>query len=230
MFSLETFYKSREWESLRAQLMQERTNENGELLCAVCGQPILKRYDCIAHHTIELNEENVNDLDVSLNPEKIQLIHFHCHNRIHERFGAYRKKVYLVYGSPCSGKSSFVDRNANPDDLILDVDRLWDAVCNAGRYNKHNGKSDRPNRLRANVFALRDCILDQIKTRTGNWRAAYVIGGYPLRTERDRLCMLLNADPIYIEATKEECMERCAAERPKEWAEYIEKWFDLYVP
>ena len=133
-----------------------------------------------------------------------------------------------MYGSPCSGKTSYVNEVANGDDLILDVDRIWDAICNDGRYKKQVGKSKRPNRVKANVFGIRDCMLDMIRTRTGLWRNAFVIGGYPRKIERDRLCDLLRAEPIYIEASLDECLERCGKERPDEWREYILDWFDAF--
>ena len=227
--TVESFYKSKEWERFRAQLILERTNADGTVTCAHCGKPILRKYDCIGHHKQELTDENVNDFSVSLNPENVELIHFRCHNLEHERFEGFRQRVFLVYGSPCSGKTSYVDEVANGDDLILDVDRIWDAVCNDGRYNKTAGKSRRPHRIRANVFGIRDTMIDMIKTRTGKWRNAWVIGGYPLKTDRDRICQLLRAEPIYCEATLEECLARCKEERPPEWETYIRDWFEEYT-
>ena len=229
MLTLDNFYKSSKWENLVAQLKIERTNAAGELICEHCHKPIVKKYDCIGHHKIELTDENVNDYSISLNPELIELICFRCHNIEHKRFEGFTQSVYLVYGSPCSGKTSWVEKVANDDDLILDVDRLWDAICKAGRYNKNNGKSSRPNRLKTNVFGIRDCIIEQIKLRQGKWRNAYIIGGYPLRSERDRLCEMLRATPIYIEATQAECLERAKRERPEDWKEYICNWFDSYT-
>lgn len=229
MTKVQSFYRSKAWQQLTAQLKIERTDKDGNIICEHCGQPILKRYDCIAHHKIELTEENVDDVTVSLNPKNIELIHFRCHNKIHQRFEGYSQKVYLVYGSPCSGKSSWVNEVANGDDLILDVDRLWDALCNDGRYRKVVGKSRRPSRVKANIFGVRDCIIEQIKLRTGHWRNAYVIGGYPLKSDRDRMCDLLDAESIYIEATRAECLSRAMNERPEEWVEYINNWFDDFT-
>lgn len=222
MFTLSNFYKSRQWEQLIAQIRIERQDADGNVICEHCGRPIVRRYDCIGHHKVELTEDNVNDYTVSLNPANVMLIHFKCHNRIHERFDGFRQHVYLVYGAPCSGKTTYVSEIANDDDLILDVDKLWDAVC-------IGGAKDKPRRLKANVFGLRDCIVDQIRTRSGMWRNAFVIGGYPLRTDRDRMCDLLGAVPIYIDATIGECMERAAKDRPAAWNDYIREWFDSFV-
>ena len=225
---LDAFYTSKLWKRLRLQLMQERAKD-GVVICEHCGKPIVRRYDCIAHHRTELTDENVEDYSVSLNPENVELLCFSCHNTTHQRFEGFRQRVYLVYGAPCSGKTSYVDEVANGDDLILDVDRIWDAVCNDGRYNKMAGKSKRPHRLRPNVFGIRDCILDMIRTRKGNWRNAWIIGGFPLRTDRDRLCDLLRAEPIYCEATLDECLARCETERPAEWRDYIMTWFQDFT-
>lgn len=219
MFTLKTFYKSKEWINLLEQLKIERIANDGNLYCEYCGKPMIKAYDIIGHHKQELTESNVNDLEISLNSNNIMLIHFKCHNKIHERFGYLQQKVYIVYGSPCSGKTTWVNNVAYNDDLILDIDKLWEAVCTSDRYNK-------PNRLKANVFNLRDTILDQIKTRSGMWRNAYVSGGYPLKIDRERLANKLGAELIYIDSTKEECLERSKTE---EWKKYIEEWFELYA-
>lgn len=219
MFTLNNFYKSKEWQYLLQQLKLERVKEDGILYCEHCGKPMTKAYDTIGHHKEELTEANVNNIEISLNPKNITLIHFKCHNKIHERFGFLQQKVYIVYGSPCAGKTTWVNNVANKDDLILDIDNIWECICNSDKYNK-------PNRLKANVFNIRDCILDQIKTRTGKWRNAFVIGGYPLKMDRERLADKLGAELIYIDSTKEECIARSKTEK---WKEYIEEWFELYT-
>lgn len=219
MFTLESFYKSKRWGSFVAQLRLDRTNENGEIICEHCGKPIVKKYDCIGHHKIELTEQNVNDYSISFNPDNVALIHFRCHNLIHQRYEGFKQEVYLVYGSPCAGKSTWVREVANKDDLIVDIDSIWECISSSDKYHK-------PARLKANAFGIRDCLLDQIRTRTGMWRNAYIIGTYPLRTDRDRLCDLMRAKPIYIECTKEICLSRA---ENKEWKEFIEDWFDSYI-
>ena len=96
-------YKSKEWQNLLQNLKLERVNDEGKLICEHCGEEIVKAYDCIGHHKIPLTNANVNDYSISLNPNNIMLIHFKCHNKVHNRFGyELPKKVYIVYGSPCS--------------------------------------------------------------------------------------------------------------------------------
>ena len=87
MFTLDTFYKSSDWQKLLAVLKMERVDPDGQLICWHCGKPITKSYDAIGHHTIFLTEENVNDAMISLNPELIRFVHHRCHNLIHNKFG-----------------------------------------------------------------------------------------------------------------------------------------------
>lgn len=222
--SLYDFYHSKEWRSLTKNLRIERTNDNGEVICEYCGKPILKAYDCIGHHKIELTEENVNDYQISLNPENIALLHARCHNFQHDKLGRKSRMVYLVYGAPLSGKSTYVKDSMSEGDLVVDMDSIWQCVSGCDRYIK-------PNRLRSVVFRLRDDLLDMIKYRFGKWSNAYLIGGYPLQSERERLMQELGAREVFIDTTKEECIERLAADPDRdmeEWLRYIDDWFERY--
>ncbi len=218
-FTVKNFYTSKEWELLREQLLLDRLNEDGLLVCAYCGKPILKRYDAIAHHKIELTDENVNDYRISLNPDNVELIHFRCHNEIHGRFSGMHRAVYLVYGSPCSGKTTWVRNNAGLPDLIVDIDSLWEAMSVCDRYHKQGA-------IKQNVFRIYDDLLEQIKIRAGQWRDAYIIGGFPLRSDRDRMVQQLGCTPIFIDESKEVCLDRAKTD---DWKAYIEEWFEDYV-
>ena len=222
MFTLSSFYKSDEWYDLVTQLKLERVNEDGDVICEHCGKPIIKAYHCIGHHKVELTEQNVNDFSISLNPDSIMLVHHKCHNQIHERFGYEKpKEVWIVYGPPCAGKSTWVRDTAGPEDIVLDIDNIWQMITvNDGHV--------KPNRLKTNVFGVRDCILDMIRTRTGKWRRAYVIGGYPLSMDRTRLEQSLGARCIFIYEDKETCLERARVSERHDWEKHIESWFDDY--
>lgn len=219
MYTLTDFYKSREWEKLIEILKLERVNECGQVICGYCGGVITKKYDCIGHHMEELTEQNVNDPHVALNPSNVMLVHFTCHNKIHRRFEGFYQQVYLVYGPPCSGKTTWVESVCNKDDLIIDINKIWESLCVSDKYHKSN-------RLKANVFGVRDALLDQVKIRKGMWRNCYVVGDYPLRTDRDRICNLLRAREVFIYEDKDVCLSRA---QDDEWKKYIEEWFEDYV-
>ena len=224
MTALQAFYYGKKWKKFVECLKIERTAPDGNLYCEHCGKPIVRQYDCIGHHTTELTEENVSDPAIALNPDNVVLIHFRCHNELHERFG-YRgsiiKQVFIVYGSPCAGKTTWVDSVSNENDVILDMDRLWEAVKSATC-----GKFDKPDALKAIVFDLRDCILQDIRTRRGKWRNAYIIGGYPMVAERERLANMVGADKqIFIDTPYDVCLQRANQKSP-EWSRYVIDWFD----
>lgn len=81
-----------------------------------------------------------------------------------------------------------------------------------------------------NAFAVRDCLYEQIKYRTGKWENAYVIAGLPMAMERQRLEIRLNASSVFIDVDKDTCKAR-AQERSnaEETIRYIEEWFSMYT-
>lgn len=227
MFDLYSFYRSKEWRKLLEQLKIERLTDKNEILCEYCNKPIVRAYDLIGHHKTELTEENVNDYSISLNPDNIAFVHHRCHNYIHDKLGHRMKGVFIVYGAPCSGKRAFVDANKSDGDLVIDMDSIWQAVSGCNRYIK-------PPKLKAVAFKIRDTLIEAVKYRLGKWDNAYIIGGYPLQSERERLSKELSAKEIYIEATEEECLQRLADDDERkdltEYAGYISDWFRQYTP
>ena len=227
--TLSNFYQSKEWVNLVTAIRLERVNSFGDVICDYCHEPIIRAYDCIGHHTVELTEDNVNDTCVSLNPELIQLVHHKCHNRIHNKFryDEDMRQVFLVYGAPLSGKTSWVNDVRNDGDLIIDMDNIWQSISGCERYEK-------PNVLKSIAFGVRDYLIDCVKYRRGKWLNAYVIGGYPLISERERLCKELRAREIFIDTPKEECLRRLAScddgRNIAEWTKYILDWFKRYSP
>lgn len=225
--NLYEFYRSKEWESFRKVVIAERVKEDGFVYDEVTGKPIVKAYDIILHHKIELTEENIFDFSISLNPDNIMIVSHKTHNLIHNKLGYGMREVFLIYGAPLSGKSSFVNENKLEGDMVIDMDSLWEAVSGCNRYVK-------PNRLKSVVFRLRDDLIDMVKYRFGKWSNAYVIGGYPLQSERERICKDLGAREILIEATEAECLERLQNDEDRKSIEgyenYIREWFRMYAP
>ena len=237
MKTQEQFYKSKQWLDFRKLLIAERTDADGFVHCARCNKAIIHKYDLIVHHKIELNDFNVNDATVSLNPDNCECICFSCHNKEHDRFGDKRggsykpqpKKVYIVYGAPCSGKSSWVKENAAPDDLVVDLDSIWQMISINERYTK-------PAALKGTVFQMRDALYDVIKYRSGKWHNAYIITGGALKGDRERLIKRVGADElIFIDASFEECMQRVKTrgmtdDQQMKWITFIQNWFESFQP
>lgn len=216
------FYRSKEWADFRKVVIAERVKEDGFVHDEYTGKPLVKAYDIILHHKEELTEENVKDYNISLNPSNIMIVSHKSHNIIHNKLGYAVRQVYLVYGAPLSGKTSWVENNMEMGDLIIDMDSIWQAVSGCKRYIK-------PNRLKADVFKVRDTLLDCVKYRLGKWQSAYIIGTYALQSDRERLCKEMGAREVYIEATEGECLRRLESDEERKniegYEEYIRSWF-----
>ena len=228
---LSSFYRSKKWRDLLDVIKNDRVNDEGYIICEYCGKPITKAYDIIGHHKVELDEENYNNAEIALNPENIMLVHHRCHNYIHNKLGYSNRQIYLVFGPPLSGKSTYVESVREPGDLIIDLDNIWQCISGLPRYEK-------PNRLKSVVFKIRDTLIESVKYRSGKWNNVYIIGGYPLISERERLIKELGAREVYIECDRDECVKRLYAlddlDHRKvfksDWLTYIDDWFAKYTP
>lgn len=225
--SLQQFYNSQEWRQLRQMLIAERVNpDDGILYCQHSRKPLLNSFDIVAHHIKPLTMQNVNDYSISLNPDNILLVSQQAHNEIHARFGyCAQRKVYIVHGAPCSGKTSFVDSIKGNSDLIVDIDNLWEAVTGR-RYYK-------PAALKAAVFAMRDALLETVKTRAGKWERCFIIEGLPYKAERERRSVVYGAELIHIDTDEQTCLKRLQADDSRkeyaaEWRQYIADYFNRY--
>lgn len=235
------FYNGDDWANCKAQVTQERLKD-GALYCEHCGEIILKNFNprannnknaVVYHHVKHLTNFNVNDASIAINPENIQVLHWKCHNEVHNRFQGGNiipdKKVYIITGASCSGKSTFVKERASQGDLILDIDDIWEMISGQPRYTK-------PNSLKPLVFKIRDEIKGMVARGVGTWANAYIIESLPLATDRKREAEKYkahNVELITMEATKEECLQRLhenpAGRNIKDYEGYIDKYYDIYI-
>lgn len=225
--NLNEFYLTKEWRNLRAYLIESRVNDMGEVICAHCHKPMMKSYEIIGHHKTALTLENVNNADISLNPDNIDLVHLSCHNEIENRFGYFKQNVYLVHGAICSGKTTFVKEQAKRNDVIVDMDKIWQCLSNNAKYNK-------PDTLKRLVFSTYDFLIDSIAHRLGNWSNCYVLTTKALPMDRKRLAERLGAKLIHIDTDKQTCLERLYKNPDgrdvEEYSKYIEKYFEDFRP
>lgn len=125
----------------------------------------------------------------------------------------------IVYGSPCSGKTTYVRQHAGADDLIIDVDAIYAAI--SGRE---------PHDLNLAQYAvatdLRERLYDIVRDEAGRWKDAWIISTAATEAEVKQLMERTKADrAVFIDATKDECLER-AKERPAVFLRHIEQWFE----
>ena len=210
------FYHSSRWRKFREAVIAQRLAEDGEITCAICGKPIVNRYDLIVHHKVRLNDENVNDAAIALSPDNVEFVHKMCHEREHGRLFRFPEKrgIYIVYGPPFSGKSTYVREQAHGDDLICDFNSLRDAIG-----------IERSKALLSPAMLLREAFFGIISRRSGLWRRAFIVGGYPDKVERERIKDRLGAEEIFIDIDEDTCLSRCKTDSEKEW---VRKWFNTY--
>lgn len=225
--TLSEFYTSKEWQDFRAVLIAQRTRADGFVYDEITGKPIVKAYDIILHHKIELTLDNVNDVNITLNPENIQIVSFKTHNAIHNRFGRWTRHIYLVYGSPLAGKKTYVQERAGIHDLIIDTDKIYACISNNPLYIKSG-------RLYDCKQYVEKAMLECVKNKIGKWVNAFIIGStpYAFKAQRERFCVEYGAEEIFIDCDRETALQRLATAQDgrdvAEWTKYIDTWFTRY--
>lgn len=127
--------------------------------------------------------------------------------------------VYLIYGSPCSGKSTYIKEHIQRGDLVCDVDLIYGAITNSVPHDAE---------LYTHEVAceLDNTLKDIIRDRKGSWKNAYVVSvantEEKLQADKNRI----NPDEcVFIDTPYEVCMER-AKERPFYFQWIIQEWFE----
>lgn len=215
------FYNGTKWKQLR-EFILSRDN----YLCQDCYKNKVITGAEEVHHILEISI----DWDRRYDEDNLISLCKKCHSRRHGRFqggSKKEKKVYIVYGAPLSGKTTYVINNKEDGDLVIDMDKLYQAITLLPLYNK-------PETVKANVFAIIDTLIDTIRRNIGDYNSAWIIGGYPIKRDREELAKGLKAELIYIDSNKEESLKRlkeCKDYRKImnfKWEQYIEEWFDKF--
>ena len=129
--------------------------------------------------------------------------------------------IKLVYGCPCSGKSTYVNSHATSNDLIYDYDALLSAMTTQKEHlvARHNAHFVLLNLRQSLVeFASQEHSIETLwmQCRWPTDKIKEILDGY-------------DVEEIFIEASKAECYERLEADdsRPDkaEWKAVIDAWF-----
>jgi predicted kinase len=160
----------------------------------------------------------------------LQTMCFDCHQskRGREAHGLTEKKrVTLVCGPPGAGKTSYVrDRMRPMSDMVLDLDRLYEALSGLGKYSK-------PDSLLPYVKTAYDAVVSQLSNGVGDLRHAWVISCAPSRTLRERLTASLRAEVVILDTPYDVCMRRISKDPSRSaqaplWEALVEKWWKQY--
>lgn len=132
------------------------------------------------------------------------------------------QKVFIVYGSPLSGKTTYVKEHMQKGDLVIDIDNIWECVSGCNRYEK-------PRELDDIVIHTYNELIKNVKERKGAWKNAYVILSEPSIRFIEKTKNNLNATLIHIDTDKETCLKRLYENSDGRdiatWKRYINNYF-----
>ena len=134
--------------------------------------------------------------------------------------------VKIVWGSPASGKTTYVKEHMAPGDMVVDLDYIKQSISLAD-------KTDASDNLLNVAMALRDKLYEMIRDRDVEGANVWVVAGLPKEEEREQLRRYLKADEmVHMDATYDECITRAMNDEERRDKEkqvrIIDKWFDLF--
>ena len=131
----------------------------------------------------------------------------------------YYRNIKIVSGSPCAGKNTYVKNNKRKGDIVWDFDKIHSALTDQDSHIHIEN-------VRKHIFAMRENFYKSIKTEKEI--DVWIINSSPYKKVRQNLIEELNAEFIYLKRSKEECLNVARNERPKDWMNYIENYFDNF--
>ena len=236
-------YASKAWKQCRDAY---KAYKHG--ICERCGQPGEE-----VHHKTYLTPANINDPEIVFGWHNLELLCRSCHIEEHEKRKNLKRgrpareadirimfdeqgnpiprgQVCIVWGSPASGKTTYVRQHMQHMDVIIDLDEIL--KCFTGLTNKVDSQSDIADYLPA-MLMIRQAIYKAVKEPLPGIRTAWIVAGLPKRSDRQQMSMTFpTATFIHIESTLENCLsnmehddKRTNKERQRR---IITEWFRNY--
>lgn len=124
----------------------------------------------------------------------------------------------VVWGAPCSGKTTYVREHVKAGDVICDYDAIYQAL------------SGLPNQQR--VETLDGFVVEAVENVHNLIFAhteldAWIITASREKAKAEELAKRFDAELVALEVSREEAHKRCDADgRPACWHEFIDRWFE----
>lgn len=210
------FYNSKEWKNKRDIIFNKAYG-----LCEYCGAVGLE-----VHHKIHLTPLNINDTYITLDEDNLILLCKDCHFAQHKSSSfkrTYYKRIVnnwtyftnegdimqveikIVWGAPCSGKTTYVKNNMTMGDTVI----CLDSILNCFSYGMGDPKTNSIDNLLPLGYEVRDYIYKLIEDRskTINSKTIYIIAMLPDRDKREELARRLDAELIHIDTDIQTCIQ-----------------------
>lgn len=138
-----------------------------------------------------------------------------------------KMSVYIVWGSPASGKSTLVSERMTPGDLVVDLDNIKQAISLQPTFDASDG-------ILKIALSLRDYLYELIAARAVDCPHVWIIATLPRRAEREELAAKLDAELIHCPADYHECIRRAGEDNSRRdktlQRAMIDKYFEQYEP
>lgn len=130
--------------------------------------------------------------------------------------------ITVVCGPPCSGKTTYVREHAEPGDLIVDMDALYQALSPTTTGH------DQPQQVRPYVFAARDAVTNLLLAGSTPVRAAWIITSAPTADAR-ATWQQLGARVVLTTAPTHVLEHRIRTQRPTGWLDHLDRWLSSHT-
>jgi hypothetical protein len=138
-------------------------------------------------------------------------------NRPTEQWRTARTRIALVIGPPGAGKTTWVEENKGPHDLVVDYDKLAGAIGGGA----HPGQDAPTNPLHEATSAARNAILRGLRQGKFNVGRAWIISANPKAEEMFPYHRVVVVDP-----GPEEVKRRLTeAKRPARYRQLVDEWY-----
>ncbi len=200
-------YNSTAWRKCRASYISRHP------VCEECEKQGLTVMAREVHHRVPLSEGGS-----LLAESNLQSLCHKCHMGIHGFKGSGYTDINVVYGPPCSGKSTWVEQRLNKGDFVWDLDKILSAVSGQPIHSPVGAG------VLSISLSMRDTVIEEIRKRSCRLNRVWII-----ITDPSRLRVILHGATFWrVEAPIDVCLERAIkANRSEEVLDVIRKWFDV---
>ena len=125
--------------------------------------------------------------------------------------------IVLVAGPPAAGKSTYVAEHAAPEDVVVDYDRMAQALGSPDTHDHRNHDA---------VMAARGAVLSRLRRGQLKARRAWIVSANPKAQMAFPHHELVVIDPG-VDEVKRRARD---SGRPESWFELIDRWYERRDP
>jgi hypothetical protein len=133
-------------------------------------------------------------------------------------------RVTVLWGPPCSGKSTYIRERATGHDIVIDLDRIALALAVEGTPNHSYARHHRKLALDA-----REAIIHRAVVMAADDVRVWVVDSNADAAKRAEW-KALGAEIVMLDTPREVCEQRAASERPPAVRGLLARWYAQHMP